>query len=88
MLSFMLAHRVTLATLVLTVLASAPTIAAEELTRETFDAWRDYIGPKDEELRWKDIPWRPSLWQAVIDAQHDRKPILLWVMNGHPMGCT
>lgn len=61
---------------------------AAELSPETFDHWRQYLRPTEEEMRWTEIPWRASFWQGVIDAQEQRKPVLLWVMNGHPMGCT
>ena len=59
-----------------------------ELTAATFDHWREYIHPNAEELRWQAIPWRASFWQGVVDAQRVHKPVLLWAMNGHPMGCT
>ena len=26
--------------------------------------------------------------QARVEAQRLRKPMFLWIMNGHPMGCT
>ena len=60
----------------------------DPLTPATLDAWRDYIRPKGRELQWQRIGWRPSLWQGVLDAHDLRKPILLWAMNGHPMGST
>ena len=44
--------------------------------------------PTAEETRWPQIPWRTSLWQARIDAAAAGKPIYLWEMDGHPLGCT
>ena len=58
------------------------------LSVQTLPAWRDLIAPTADELRWREIPWRASFWQAVVDAQEARRPVLLWTMNGHPMGCT
>ena len=58
------------------------------LTLETLDDWMTLIQPIGDEVRWQDIPWRASMWQAVVDAQAQRRPVLLWTMNGHPMGCT
>ena len=29
-----------------------------------------------------------SLWQARERAAAEGKPILLWEMDGHPLGCT
>lgn len=64
--------------------------APEGLTpnAENFARWRDYLRPKSEELAFCDIPWRPTLWDAVLEAQRQDKPILLWAMNGHPLACT
>ena len=65
----------------------APPVAAE-LSPETFARWRDYVRPSDDERSWQEIPWRTSFWRGVLDAQRERKPVLLWAMNGHPLGCT
>jgi hypothetical protein len=58
------------------------------LSAETVETWSRFIQPSAQESRWQAIPWRESFWQAVVDAQRERKPVLLWTMNGHPMGCT
>lgn len=44
--------------------------------------------PTAEELRFKEIGWRTVFWDAVKEAQRTDRPILLWAMNGHPLGCT
>ena len=67
-------------------LAAAP--APPELNDQTYARWRDYIRPKPEEINWEEIPWRATLWDAVVEAQQQEKPILLWAMNGHPLACT
>jgi len=59
-----------------------------ELSDKTFQKLLDYILPKSEELAWRKIGWRPTFWSAVIEAYETEKPILLWAMNGHPLGCT
>jgi hypothetical protein len=59
-----------------------------ELTPATFERVRDAIVPSPEELRWTAIPWRPTLWDALVEATGKEKPILLWAMNGHPLACT
>ena len=46
------------------------------------------ILPRADEERWRRIPWRPVLWDAVLEANARDKPVLFWVMNGHPMACT
>jgi len=58
------------------------------LDTRSFAALRSCILPRPEELRWQEVPWRTTLWEAVEEAQAADKPILLWAMNGHPLGCT
>lgn len=58
------------------------------LKDSTFEPIRDGIVPTADELRYKKIPWRPTLWDALLDAQKAEKPILFYAMNGHPLACT
>ncbi len=44
--------------------------------------------PTAEESRWLEIPWRLNLDLARREAADSKKPIFIWMMNGHPMGCT
>jgi hypothetical protein len=46
------------------------------------------IKPTKTEERWLQIPWRTQLWEARREAAAAGKPILLWEMDGHPLGCT
>ena len=46
------------------------------------------IKPKATEENWIQIPWRTGLWEARERAAAQGKPILLWEMDGHPLGCT
>ena len=57
-------------------------------TDETFDELRALVLPGEDELAWRGRGWIASLWEGVIEAQRSEKPILLWAMNGHPLGCT
>lgn len=50
--------------------------------------WAEYIRPKAEEIRWQEIPWRSTFYEAVREAHRSEKPILFWAMNGHPLACT
>jgi hypothetical protein len=53
------------------------------------DAQIAQVKPSPTEDKWlHSIPWRLNLTQARIDAQDAGKPIVMWIMNGHPMGCT
>jgi hypothetical protein len=70
-------------------LFSAPLLpAAAQLGDHTLDRWLDFVRPSRQELAWQEIPWRPALWPAVIEARQADKPLLIWAMNGHPMACT
>jgi len=55
---------------------------------ETFGRLHSLIKPKSSEESWIQIPWRTSLWEARQRAAAEGKPILLWEMDGHPLGCT
>lgn len=48
---------------------------------------RSVLPTADEEL-WLQIPWRLNLMEARKASVEQGKPIFLWIMNGHPMGCT
>jgi hypothetical protein len=61
---------------------------SQNLTDATYAKWRDYLLPAEKDLAYRSIPWRASYWDAVVEAQAKDKPILLWAMNGHPLGCT
>jgi hypothetical protein len=58
------------------------------LTPERFTRMHSLIKPHPDEDQWAKIPWRASLWQARRQAAKEGKPILLWEMDGHPLGCT
>ena len=69
-------------------LALAPALAAPPQELPDFAAVRAHVLPDAEEVAFKDLGWRASLWDGVVAAQEAEKPILLWAMNGHPLGCT
>jgi hypothetical protein len=76
-------------TFIITLLALAPSaIAVPAVDIVHFDRLHALMQPTAEELKWRKIPWRTSLWQARIDAAAAGKPIYLWEMDGHPLGCT
>lgn len=37
---------------------------------------------------WRKIPWKISLLDAQNEAAKAKKPIFIWAMDGHPLGCT
>jgi hypothetical protein len=48
---------------------------------------RKVIRPAAGEDPFDTIPWETNLWEARAKAAADGKPILLWEMDGHPLGC-
>lgn len=62
--------------------------ALPTLSSETGSLWADHIIAPETELAWEQIPWRPSFLTGLREAAAAEKPVLLWVMNGHPLGCT
>ena len=62
--------------------------AAEPLPAAQFDSLHKLIKPHTGEDRWAEIHWRTDLWQARKEAAEKGKPILLWEMDGHPLGCV
>lgn len=69
---------------------SWPTAKSAESPVDTrsIEAWRSLILPDQKQEAWAEIPWRPTFWEAVLEAERARKPVLFWAMNGHPLGCT
>ena len=59
---------------------------AEGLDWEAFEAWREHFATGAE--AWREIPWRASYREGLADAEEAQLPLLLWVMNGHPLGPT
>ncbi len=66
----------------------APASSTPSLGGHDLSYWRERISPAPSELAWMKIPWQPSFHEGVIEARAQGRPLLLWVMNGHPLGCT
>ena len=58
------------------------------LDESNFGAWRTFIEPGDEERAWETIDWQPSFAAGLLAADAAGRPLLVWAMNGHPLGCT
>jgi hypothetical protein len=61
---------------------AAPPLAESDVTR-----LRTIIRPTAGEDPFDTIPWETNLWAARKKAAAAGKPILLWEMDGHPLGC-
>ena len=58
------------------------------LSDASFATWRDQILATESELLWEKLPWLTTYHEGLEKAAAKGKPLLLWVMNGHPLGCT
>jgi hypothetical protein len=63
-----------------------PPFARESLSAPEFTRLHAAIAPHGE--RWTEIPWETDLGAARQRSARDGKPLLMWVMDGHPLGCT
>ena len=59
-----------------------------KLTEDNYLEVRYAVLDRPAKEQWAAIPWRPSLAEAIEEARKNDKPILLWIMNGHPCGMT
>lgn len=58
------------------------------LTLDTFDTLFAQCLPKPQAERWTEIAWETELWPARQRSAQENKPLFLWAMNGHPIGCV
>lgn len=77
----LLACMATLSTLIGTVCAQT-----SRLDESKFEELHKQLRPGDEP--WLTIPWKTRLLDAQAAAARDGKPIFIWAMDGHPLGCT
>ena len=57
------------------------------LDKERFVELQALLTP-DASVTWRRIPWRIELLAAQREAAAADKPLFIWAMDGHPLGCT
>jgi hypothetical protein len=57
------------------------------VSREEFEQLLGKLVPDGLE-KWQTIPWESDLLDARDKAAREHKPLLIWSMNGNPLGCT
>ena len=62
-------------------------LAAPKLSAECVKV-RGLVLPNSSEASIRTIPWRTSILQGFVQAQKNDKPVMFYLMNGHPLGCT
>ena len=56
------------------------------LTVQEFEKLHKDLQPPKAEP-WLSIPWKTNLLEARAAAAEQKKPIFIWSMDGHPLGC-
>jgi hypothetical protein len=59
----------------------------EAFTLEEFAKLHQQLRPSPDEL-WRTIPWRMEIVEACQEAATAKKPLVLRVRSGHPLGCV
>ncbi len=68
--------------------ASSPRASlADGLTKAEFKRLHRELQPSAS-TPWRTIPWKIALLDAQRTAAKEKKPIFIWAMDGHPLGCT
>ncbi|HKB40352.1 MAG TPA: hypothetical protein VKD72_28235 [Gemmataceae bacterium] len=49
---------------------------------------RDLVLPNPREQSYRKMGWRTSVLRGIVDAQKEDRPVMIVLMNGHPLGCT
>ena len=62
-------------------------VAAPPLSADDAVKLRALVRPVEGEDPFDTIPWETNLWEARKKAAAAGKPVLLWEMDGHPLGC-
>lgn len=62
-------------------------IETAEIISNEFDSFEAQCRASLDEP-WRTIPWKTSLIKAQNVAAREKKPIFIWAMDGHPLGCT
>ena len=75
----------------LSLLLGTSLLAAQEptpgLNEQRFRELQRELTP-DADAPWRTIPWRIDLLLAQREAAAQHKPLFVWAMDGHPLGCT
>ena len=62
-------------------------LSSAELNESEFRNLQRQLQPPADEP-WRTIPWKITLIEAQRTAIQEKKPIFIWAMDGHPLGCT
>ena len=64
------------------------TPGSAEITSDQFLQLTKLCSPAERASGWLELDWEIDLWKTRQRAAREGKPIFLWEMDGHPLGCT
>jgi hypothetical protein len=67
--------------------AACSPASAQDWEGSVFAQWCDSVCQSPDET-WRTIPWQTDLLAAQRLAVAESKPLFIWAMDGHPLGCT
>jgi len=65
---------------------AVPSFEVASLPADQWTKLRAGVLPPAE--KWTEIPWETDIPAARQRAAREGKPVFLWIMDGHPLGCT
>ena len=65
-----------------------PVFSTPVLDSAKFRSLHSAVAPGGDDERWTEIPWITDLNAARAAAARESKPLFMWIMDGHPLGCT
>jgi len=65
---------------------AVPSSEDPSISAEWFQRLHKAVAPQGE--LWAEIPWETDLAAARRRAAKEGKPLFMWIMDGHPLGCT
>ena len=72
---------------VLAILVASASAQEHSLDDRRFESLRLEL-TADDDAQWRTIPWRIDLLAAQREAAAQQKPLFVWAMDGHPLGCV
>lgn len=61
------------------------TAQGPELLSKADRYYYEAVKPRQQELKWQQIPWLMRLEDAVKMARKEKRPIFLWVVDNEPL---
>lgn len=83
----LVAAAATFALLAVAAIALRPVSPAETIADAEYHSLRAAVPVRAGEEAYTTVPWETSLVAARRKARAGRKPLLVWSMDGHPLGC-